>query len=263
MPRRENHLSPDAPEPAATTPDAADSIGWPTDTTPFASLTDEQAVPLWAELADSLSGLDALARRDGIAAMRKAQQAAESLITRLGLSPSLAKLFWTELDEARELEAIVTAGEGQAEKAESIRRDLQSYGNLAPASDIMANRAVAQERERLSTEWLADNRLAEAAIHAARGLRHLHAWTPQLFGLPDWTKERDEQNRIRNGAGRLSSTIPPTRTAQVAGELSVDPYVPDSWRQLKRPEPTGPRRRFRTSPLSQPNNAPISLGRQF
>ena len=249
MPKRQSDVSPIS-EPSPTPTDQADTFTLPSHGDAFTPPTPDQEAGLWMELRTLL---DTLVARAATPADRLA---ADALVRRIGLDPVLNPLFLTALREAHELESIVLAGTGKADEAERIRRELASYGNLAPASDVAANRVVAQEKERLSSAWLTTNRLGEAATRAAGGLAHLRNWLPELFGLPDWCKERDSQNRIASGAGRLGCTICPDRTSQAAGELGVNPYLADSWRQLRRPEPAGPRRRFRSTSLSSPS--PVS-----
>ena len=195
----------------------------------------------------------------GKAATSEDREKANKILSRLGLASELAPLLLVAIREAADLGKTIDAGEDKTAEVERIRREMQSYVGLAPGSREQ-NASIAAERERLAAEHLAATRLSEAATRAAGHLQHLRDWLPQLFGQPDWTAERDSQGRIASGGGRLGCTFCPTATQQAAGVLKVDPYVPDSWRALRRPEPAGPRRRFRSQPLST-SSAPTQLGR--
>jgi len=164
----------------------------------------------------------------------------------------LAPLLLTAYRESVELEAIVAAGEGQAVIAAAAQRELRTvYAVVSAASTPEQARQLLAQREQLEKQYNTASQLAEAAIRAAGGLCHLRNWMPELFGLENWTRERDELGRIKSGSGRLTVTICPTKTMEAASTLSINPYSPDSWKNLPRAEPA-PRRRFRTQQISPP-----------
>ena len=239
MPRKENHLESN-PKPAAA--DQADSFSTPVVGDAFEPLTPEREVSIWADIRSLLQKfITAPAGPDD-------REKCNQLLIRLGLDVSLGPLLLVATREGSDLERVVLAGRGQAEKAAALQRELRCYVDLA-ASSPEQNKKNAQERERLGTEFTAATRLGQAAAKAASELCHLESWLPELFGREDWSKERDDMGRLKTGGGRLASTICPTKTQQAASTMGINPYLVDSWR-IQRPEPTPPKRRYRTSASS-------------
>jgi hypothetical protein len=230
-----------SPEPAA-----ADSFTVPTDGDSFTPPTEEQTQVLWSELRQLL------ARLASVPATMQDRQDCNALLNRLGLAVELAPLLLTVWRESVELQRTIDQGQGQAQEAARIRREIQSYLNLS-AGDPQTNQKNAESREKLAAEHTAASLKADAAARAAGGKRHLESWLPELFGLPNPWKEKDEMGRPKKCGGLLTTTICPNKTAEAAANLMVDPYVPDSWKTLRRPEPIPARRRYRTTAISSPS----------
>ena len=213
----------------------------------FSPPDESQTVQLWAELRTLLTGLI-----DKPASPADREQA-DNLVRRLGLDSSLSALFLVSLREVSELEKVIAVGAGMAAEVGRIRRELESYLNLS-AADPATNQRNAEAREKLLGQHTAATRLAEAAVRASSGLRHLHVWLWILFTDENpCPEQKDYLGQVRRqSAGILSSSICPPKTAAAAADLQIDPYVWDSWRQLSAPQPAATRRRYRTQQITPP-----------
>ena len=248
MPKSKTMNDP-SPEPSP----AADSFATQPGGDAFSVPSEEQSTVLWAELRELLSGL---VDKPATAVDR---EAADNIVRRIGLDPVVCPLLLTCYRESVELQQTIDQGKGQAEKAAAALKECRIYVNVVASTTPEEARRIQAERQRLEAEHTAASILAESAARASSGLSHLHNWLPELFGLPNPWKERDELGRPKKCGGLLSTSICPTKTAEAATTLGVDPYLPNSWQTLRRPEPTPPRRRFRTSAIN-PQSGVSALG---
>lgn len=252
MPKKCDHLetqSVTTAEPSAATPDQ-DAFA-PLASDSFSKPTPEQEPALWMELR---SLLDTLVGR---AATPTDREVADGLVRRLGPDAAVNPLFLRAVRVERTLQAAVAAGVGQEVEVERLRREISFLGGLS-AGDPATNRANAEERERLAAEYLTASRLCDAAKRAASQLFHVRTWLWPLFSdvnpCPETTDFMGQTRR--KAGGILGGCQVAPEIQEVASEMGIDPYVWDSWRNIRRAEPAGPRRRYRSTSLSSPS--PVS-----
>jgi hypothetical protein len=172
-------------------------------------------------------------------------------LTKMGLSPKLVSLFAVALQEEAELNKIVAAGEGMAEKFEKLSGKLKFYMAATVKSLDECEKIAAQIKKTQADATLALI-ACEAAKKAARYRQYFHTWLPGLFGLPP------VENPQHSGA--LSGFAIPPKLFQagtaIKGQRRINFYEFNSWRDFDAPAGETPRRKYSTFG-AQPATNPI------
>jgi hypothetical protein len=170
----------------------------------------------------------------------------EADLTAMGLSPKLKNLFATAVAEERELGEIEAAGEGMAEKFETLSAKLRYLLTVTP-KDISEVEKIGDKISELRIECNSALVARDAARRAQKMRRHLHNWVGELFGLEPINGEH---------SGHLSGGVLPTKTYAAAvaikGQRRIDLYVANSWRDFDLPAGETPRRKYSTFAPSNP-----------
>ncbi len=159
---------------------------------------------------------------------------AQAALTKMELSPKLAKLFAIAIDEEVELAAIEAAGVGQREKYDAANVQLRGLHQFHPQT-IEAAAEWSAKVSALQGEAQTAGRLADAGEDAKINRNFLHLWLAPLWG------ESEPEAK-----GVLGSLRPPAKTQQIASSLAVDLWKLSSWRQLDRQNAPPRKRTFRS-----------------
>jgi hypothetical protein len=184
----------------------------------------QESVELWAQVKAAATAGDETNLRD--------------TLTKMDLSPRLAKLFTVAVGEEIELTATIAASEGMAEKVRNIEDQLCFLNAAAAPTKIEKMREVAEQRQQLQAERLAAERAVAAAKTASRQRAWLTFWLTELFG-------EDPLDH----AGVLSSLMPSPKVFDVMVNLKIGGTAyaigPDGWRKINESTETDkPRRRY-------------------
>ena len=251
MPKKCDHLetqSVTTAEPSAATPDQ-DAFA-PLASDSFSKPTPEQEPALWMELR---SLLDTLVGR---AATPTDREVADGLLRRLGLSEALNPLFLKATRVKRNLQATIAAGYGKEVEVERLRREISYLGGLT-AGDAATNRKQRGTRK-------ACGRIL-GRKPSLRGGNSGRLSTPPLGFVAVAAVRRREPVPRNDGCLRAGPATGQGVAWDVPGQFR-DPTGGgrDGHRPLclgflgnrVRPEPAGPRRRYRSTSLSSPS--PVS-----
>ena len=141
----------------------------------------------------------------------------------MDLSARLSKLFVVAVAEETELQQIIAAAEGMAEKFVSLGQEFCLLTAIAPTK-IEKIREQIEQQQTLRDERLKAQRAVAAAERATSNLRWLELWLPELFGkVPP------------PHAGHLGNVQPSPKTTDIAQKNGIDAFYSvgsDSWRKI-------------------------------